>query len=95
VVTHTAKGETVSGYTRATWAALCAEVGKLRVSVLDGQVLALATAERKQRNRYVNFVGVVGIEAVSAAPTDRDDQRVTDGDPGPPRTLADHRGHRR
>jgi len=62
VVTHTAKGDIVSGYTRATWAALCAEVGKLRVSVLDGKLLELATAERKHRNRYVNFVGVVGIE---------------------------------
>lgn len=64
VVTHTAKGDIVSGYTRATWAALCAEVGKL--SVLDGELLELATgfatAERKHRNRWSNFVGVVGIE---------------------------------
>ena len=66
VVTHTAKGDIVSGYTRATWAALCAEVGKLKVSVLDGKLLELATdfatAERKYRNRWSNFVGVVGIE---------------------------------
>jgi integrase len=33
VVTHTGKGDVVSGYTRATWAALCAEVAKLRVDV--------------------------------------------------------------
>jgi hypothetical protein len=65
VVTHTAKGDIVSGYTRATWAALCAEVGKLKVSVLDGKLLELAidfaTAERKYRNRWSNFVGIVGI----------------------------------
>jgi hypothetical protein len=47
VVTHTAKGDVVSGYTRATWGALCAEVAKLRVSTLDGELLPLATAELK------------------------------------------------
>jgi integrase len=66
VVTHTAKGDIVSGYTRATWGALCAEVGKLRVSILDGKLLELATgfatAERRARNRWSNVVGVVGIE---------------------------------
>lgn len=31
VVTHTSKGDVMSGYTRATWAALCGEVSKLRV----------------------------------------------------------------
>ncbi|HEX7837138.1 MAG TPA: hypothetical protein VF469_06720 [Kofleriaceae bacterium] len=36
MVTHTSKGDVVSGYTRAQWPALCAEVGKLRVSTLDG-----------------------------------------------------------
>jgi hypothetical protein len=30
VVTHTAKGDIVSGYTRATWAALCAESASSR-----------------------------------------------------------------
>jgi hypothetical protein len=30
VVTHTSKGDVVSGYTRAQWPALCAEVAKLR-----------------------------------------------------------------
>jgi hypothetical protein len=37
VVTHTAKGDIVRGSTRATWAELCAELGKLRVSILDGR----------------------------------------------------------
>jgi hypothetical protein len=31
VVTHTANSDVMSGYTRATRASLCAEVGKLRV----------------------------------------------------------------
>ena len=50
-VTHTAKGYIVSGYRRATWAAFCAEVAKLKVSILDRKLLALATAERRYRNR--------------------------------------------
>src|SRR5437868_3491659 len=66
VVTHTAKGDIVSGYTRATWAALCAEVAKLKVSIPDGKLLELAThlatSEQKSRNRWTKVVGVVGIE---------------------------------
>jgi integrase len=38
VVTHTGKGDVVSGYTRATWPALCAEVAKLRFEVTFGDV---------------------------------------------------------
>jgi integrase len=63
VVTHTAKGDIVSGYTRAT---LCTEVAKLKVSILDGKLLELATdlatSERRYRNRWTKVVGVVGIE---------------------------------
>jgi hypothetical protein len=84
VVTHAAKGDIVSGYTRATWAALCAEVAKLKVSILDGKLLELAThlatSERKSRNRRTNVVGVVGIEAVPGTSTIRTDPPVTDGD---------------
>lgn len=29
--------------TRATWPALCVEVAKLRISILDGEVLPFAT----------------------------------------------------
>lgn len=56
VVTHTTKGDVVSGYTCAQWPALCAEVAKLRVSTLDGEILPLvtvfATAELRARNRW-------------------------------------------
>jgi integrase len=66
VVTHTAKGDIVSGYTRATWPALCAEVAKLQVQILDGKLLELATgfatAEKRARNRWKKVVGVEGIE---------------------------------
>ena len=62
VVTHTAKGDIVSGYTRATWTAPCAEVSKLQASVLDERLLDLATAKRRYRNRWTKVVGVVGIE---------------------------------
>src|SRR5258708_6965270 len=56
VVTHTAKGDIVSGYTRASWGALCGEVGKLRASILDGKLLepatGFATHEKRTRNRW-------------------------------------------
>lgn len=58
------QGDIVSGYTRATWAALCAEVAKLTVSILDGSCSSLLHTlhQRKYRNRWTNVVGVVGIE---------------------------------
>lgn len=66
VVTHTAKGDIVSGYTRASWGALCGEVGKLQVAILDGKLLELATDfathEKRTRNRWRKVVGVEGIE---------------------------------
>lgn len=66
VVTHTAKGDVVSGYTRATWGALCAEVAKLRVATLDGELLPLATgfatAELKAANRWRKVVTPLGLE---------------------------------
>ena len=66
VVTHTAKGDVVSGYTRATWSALCAEVGKLRVSLLDGKLLELSTElstrEKRARGRWSKAVRAEGLE---------------------------------
>ena len=43
VVTHTAKGDIVSGDTRATWATLCAEVAELRL--LDAEPIELAASK--------------------------------------------------
>ncbi len=37
VVTHGTKGDVMSGYTRATWAALCAEVAKLKVDDTESE----------------------------------------------------------
>jgi integrase len=66
VVTHTAKGDVVSGYTRATWGALCGEVGKLRVSLLDGKLLELSTElstrEKRARGRWSKAVRAEGLE---------------------------------
>jgi hypothetical protein len=42
-------------HARATWAALCAEVARLKVSILDGKLLELATSERRYRNRWSNL----------------------------------------
>jgi integrase len=69
VVTHTAKSDVVSGYTRATWGALCTEVAKLRVSSLDGLdgdplplATGFATAELRAANRWRNVVTPLGLE---------------------------------
>jgi integrase len=66
VVTHTGKGDIVSGYTRASWPALCAEVAKLKCAISGDQVLELATGfatgEKRARNRWVKLVGAVGVE---------------------------------
>jgi integrase len=66
VVTHTAKGDVVSGYTRAQWPALCAEVGKLRISTLGGDVLPLATnhatTELSVQNRWRKRATPTGFE---------------------------------
>ena len=65
VVAHTAKGDIASGYTRATWAALCTEVAKLKVSILDAKLLELVRScysGAKAPPALGNFVGVVGIE---------------------------------
>jgi integrase len=66
VCTHGAGTDVLDGYTRATWTALCAEVSKLRVSLLDGEVLELATvfatAERRASNRWRKRVSPEGLE---------------------------------
>ncbi|HEX8106204.1 MAG TPA: hypothetical protein VF516_00690 [Kofleriaceae bacterium] len=66
MVTHTSKGDVVSGYTRAQWPALCAEVAKLRVSTLDGEILplatVLATAELRAEKRWQKVVTPMGLE---------------------------------
>jgi integrase len=53
--THAIPGDVNAGYERFSWATICREVGKLRVSVLDGEVLPLATgfatAELSAENR--------------------------------------------
>jgi hypothetical protein len=71
VVTHTSKGDVVSGYTRAQWPALCAEVAKLRVSTLDGEILPLATgfatAEVKAAKRWRKVVTPMGLEPMFSA----------------------------
>jgi integrase len=73
VVTHTAKSDVVSGYTRATWAALCAEVAKLRVAVLDGEVLPLATGfatrEKSAGRRWTKVGRLMGIEPTTPRAT--------------------------
>jgi integrase len=69
VVTHPGKGDVVSGYTRASWTALCAEVAKLRFEILDGDILRLATgfatAEANLAKRWRKVATPTGFENVS------------------------------
>ena len=55
------------GYERLSWSALCREVAKLKMAVLDGKVLPLSTdperRERKARNRWRNLVTPSGLES--------------------------------
>src|SRR5262249_53032506 len=66
VCTHGRGSDVVDGYTRAQWPALCAEVAKLRVSILSGEVLTLATgfatAELRSANRWLKGVSPEGLE---------------------------------
>ncbi len=80
VCTHGRGSDVVDGYTRAQWPALCAEVAKLRVAILGGEVLTLATgfatAELRSWNRWLKGVSPEGLEAV-LAPTRIEVKRPT------------------
>ena len=72
VVTHTASGDVVSGYTRATGGALCTEVGKLRISAESrGEVLELgtpySTRDETLAKRWRKMATPTGFEPVSPA----------------------------
>ena len=73
VVTHTSRADVVSGYTRATWGALCAELGKLRIAVLDGEVLQLATGfatrEANASKRWKRVGWMMGVEPTTPRTT--------------------------
>jgi integrase len=64
--THAPPRDVNAGYERFSWAAICREVGKLRVSLLDGNVLEFGTssaqAESKARNRWQKLVTPMGLE---------------------------------
>lgn len=42
-ITHTKRGDVIDGYTRLSWAAKCAEVAKLKISLPDDRILPLST----------------------------------------------------
>lgn len=71
VVTHRADRDVVSGYTRATWAALCAEVGKLRFEIADADLLVPAhthgTRALGPRGKWRKVATPTGFEADLAA----------------------------
>jgi len=53
--THSVPDDVNAGYERFPWSTKCPEVSKLRVAVLGGEVLPLATKELTARNRLENW----------------------------------------
>jgi hypothetical protein len=64
--THAPPRDVNAGYERFTWATICREVSKLRVGILGGEVLPLATSpattERKAAKRWRKVVPPMGLE---------------------------------
>lgn len=71
IVTHRSKSDVMGGYTRATWAALCAEVGKLRFEISDEDLLkpcdTFATRSIGPRGRWKKVATPTGFEHQSDA----------------------------
>ena len=65
--THAPPRDVNAGYERFTWATIRREVNKLRVSILDGEVLPLATTERKAEKRWRKVVTPMGLEPMFSA----------------------------
>ena len=71
IVTHGPRGDIVSIYTTFPWPALCAEVAKLDVRLLEGRVLdgefsglatKFATSQQTARNRWEEIATPTGFE---------------------------------
>jgi len=94
--THAPPRDVNAGYERFTWATICREVAKLRVDILGGEGLPLATnfatTELKVASRWQKVVTPLGLERVPVATSVREDPLVTDGEPG---SELDARGHER
>jgi hypothetical protein len=69
--THAVPDDVDAGYERFSWATVCRELAKLKVSVLDGEILplatAFATAERSASNRWRKVATPTGFEPVLPA----------------------------
>jgi hypothetical protein len=96
VVTHTSKGDVVSGYTRAQWPALCAEVAKLRQAAdVDPRGRGPAACYRRAttKNRWRKVVTPMGLEAAPGSASVRENPLVSDGDAGSGPDAGRPRGH--
>jgi hypothetical protein len=64
--THAPPRDVNAGYERFTWATICREVSKLRVGILGGEGLplatSLATTERRAEKRWRKVVTPMGLE---------------------------------
>ena len=69
--THAPPTDVNGGYERFSWATICREIAKLKVSLLPGDVLELGThsehAETKARNRWRKVVTPMGLEPMFSA----------------------------
>ena len=68
-VSHGPRGDIISVYSTFPWPALCAEIAKLRIELLDGRVLDLPTVlptnEVRARKRWKNVATPAGFEPAS------------------------------
>lgn len=71
--THAPPKDVDGGYDRYSWATICREVGKLKVEILDGEVLPLVTdslqAEKRASARWTSVVTPKGLEPFERAPS--------------------------
>lgn len=54
---HGAGGNVIDGYTRVRWPEQCAEISKLKIERLDGEILALATRVATRSAKQLNYWG--------------------------------------
>lgn len=69
--THAPPRDVNAGYERFTWPTICRELEKLRVGILGGEVLPLATTELKAARRWRKVVTPMGLEPWCWATTRR------------------------
>ncbi len=82
--THAPPKDVAGGYERFSWEAICREISKLKVEILDGKVLELATgslqSEKKAGARWTSVVTPSGLEGDGLRRHQRAQDEITEDD---------------